>query len=68
MLLTGLPSHADLVDLFPAQAVTSRQLAPRLQQDIAKALADYHPDAVADYLQVRGQLQCEWPASAITCC
>jgi hypothetical protein len=35
-----------------SQAVTSRQLAPRLQQDIKKALADYHPDAVSDYLQV----------------
>lgn len=29
-----------------------RQLAPRLQADIRAALAEYHPDAVADYLQV----------------
>ncbi|KAL4447419.1 hypothetical protein ABPG75_004638 [Micractinium tetrahymenae] len=28
------------------------QLAPRLQADIRAALVEYHPDAVADYLQV----------------
>lgn len=28
-----------------------RQLAPRLQSDIRRALAEYQPDAVADYLQ-----------------
>ena len=48
-LCCSVPSSGPIM-----QAVTSRQLAPRLQQDICKALADYHPDAVADYLQVGG--------------
>lgn len=34
-------------------AAAKRQLAPRLQADIQAALAEYQPDAVADYLQAR---------------
>lgn len=35
------------------QGGQARPLAPALQSDIRAALADYHPDAVADYLKVR---------------
>jgi hypothetical protein len=34
------------------QQQQGRLLAPKLQAQIQDALAEYHPDAVADYLQV----------------
>lgn len=40
-----------------------RVLAPRLQADIQAALAQYHPDAVADYLQVCAR----WLAVCLVC-
>ena len=57
-LLVGAPHAAGGGSLLgeggPGAQQGQRALAPKLQAEIRAALAQYHPDAVADYLQAGG--------------